>query len=116
VIAAAQAHRNAARWTVALAIGLRQSEALGLRWADVDLVNGTLTVRRLHRVAGQGLVYEEPKAERSRRTLALPIQLVDALRAHRAAPTPGAQHRRFPLGGPRPRLRAGQRAADRAEV
>jgi integrase len=85
VIAAAQAHRNAARWTVALAIGLRQSEALGLRWADVDLVNGTLTVRRLHRVAGQGLVYEEPKAERSRRTLALPIQLVDALRAHRAA-------------------------------
>ena len=58
----------------------------GLRWADVDLANGTLTVRRgLHRVAGQGLVYEEPKAERSRRTLALPIQLVDALRAHRAA-------------------------------
>jgi hypothetical protein len=37
------------------------------------------------RVAGQGLVYEEPKAERSRRTLALPTQLVDALRAHRAA-------------------------------
>jgi integrase len=45
-----------------------------------------MTVRRgLHRVAGQGLVYEEPKAERSRRTLALPAQLVDALRAHRAA-------------------------------
>ncbi len=86
VLAAAQTHRNAARWTVALAVGLRQSEALGLRWADVDLANGTLTVRRgLHRVAGQGLVYEEPKAERSRRTLALPTQLVNALRAHRAA-------------------------------
>ena len=77
---------HAARWTVALAVGLRQSEALGLRWADVDLANGTLTVRRgMHRVAGQGLVYEEPKAERSRRTLALPIQLVEGLRAHRAA-------------------------------
>jgi integrase len=86
VLAAAQRHRNAARWTVALAVGLRQSEALGLRWADVDLANGTLTVRRgLHRVAGQSLIYEEPKAERSRRTLALPIPLVDALRAHRAA-------------------------------
>ena len=35
------------------------------------------------RRAGPGL--EEPKAERSRRTLALPLQLVDALRAHRAA-------------------------------
>jgi integrase len=86
VLTTAPAHRNAARWTVALAVGLRQSEALGLRWADVDLDNGTLTVRRgLHRVAQQGLVYEEPKADRSRRTLALPAQLVEALRAHRAA-------------------------------
>jgi integrase len=85
VMAAAQAHRNAARWTVALALGLRQSEALGLRWTDVDLDNGTLSVRRgLHRVGGRGLVYEEPKAERSRRTLALPEQLVAALRTHRA--------------------------------
>jgi integrase len=41
--------------------------------------------RGLHRVAQQGLVYEEPKADRSRRTLALPRQLVEALRAHRAA-------------------------------
>jgi integrase len=82
--AAEQAH-NSARWTVALAVGLRQSETLGLRWSDIDLDVGTLTVRRgLHRVAGKGLVYEEPKAERSRRTLALPAQLVMALRRHRA--------------------------------
>lgn len=86
MMAAAQAHRNAARWTVALAVGLRQSEALGVRWTDVDLDNGTLSVRRgLHRVGGQGLVYEEPKAERSRRTVALPKQLVEALAAHRTA-------------------------------
>ena len=86
LLAAAQDQRNAARWTVALAVGLRQSEALGLRWSDLDLERGTLSVRRgLHRVAGQGLVYEEPKSERSRRTLALPTQLVDALRAHRDA-------------------------------
>ena len=85
-MAAAQTHRNAARWTVALAVGLRQSEALALRWSDVDLDNGTLSVRRgLHRVSGQGLVYEEPKADRSRRNLALPAQLVDALKAQRAA-------------------------------
>ncbi len=64
----------------------KQSEALGLQWADVDPADGTLTVRRgLHRVGGQGLVYEEPKAERSRRTVALPTQLVEALVAHRAA-------------------------------
>ncbi|WP_448628790.1 site-specific integrase [Geodermatophilus sp. URMC 64] len=86
VMAAAQTHRNAARWTVALAVGLRQSEALALRWADVDLDHGALTVRRgLHRVSGRGLVYEEPKADRSRRTLALPAPLVEALSAHRTA-------------------------------
>ena len=83
ILATARAHRNAARWTVALAVGLRQSAALGLRWSEVDLDKGTLAVRRgLHRVARQGLVHEEPKADRSRRTLALPQQLVGALRAH----------------------------------
>jgi integrase len=28
--------RNSARWSIALALGLRQGEALGLRWADLD--------------------------------------------------------------------------------
>lgn len=37
VLTAATQGRNAARWTVALALGLRQSEALGLMWRDVDL-------------------------------------------------------------------------------
>lgn len=86
VLNTARSHRNAARWTVALAVGLRQSEALGLQWSDIDLEQGTLSVRRgLHRVSGKGLVYEEPKAERSRRTLALPAPLTEALRQHRAA-------------------------------
>jgi integrase len=86
VMAVAQTRRNSARWTVALAVGLRQSEALALRWSDVDLDKGTLSVRRrLHRVSGHGLVYEEPKADRSRRTLALPAPLVEGLRAHRTA-------------------------------
>ncbi|GAA3621322.1 site-specific integrase [Lentzea roselyniae] len=42
----AQKRRNSARWAIALALGLRQGEALGLKWADVDLKLGTLTVRR----------------------------------------------------------------------
>src|SRR4051812_32951913 len=86
VLHAAQAQRNAARWTVALALGLRQSEALALQWKDIDLLSGTLTVRRsIHRVRGGGLVYEEPKTRRSQRTLALPLPLVAALHAHKAA-------------------------------
>ncbi len=86
VLNAAQDVRNPARWTVALALGLRQSDALGLAWSDVDLAGGTLSVRLgLHRVSGKGLVFEEPKSARSRRTLALPAQLVDGLRLQRLA-------------------------------
>ena len=52
VLEAAQGRRNGARWSVALALGLRQGEALGLMWADVDLETGELWVRRsVHRSA-----------------------------------------------------------------
>ncbi len=46
LMAAARDRRNSARWAIALALGLRQGETLGLKWADVDLDAGTLTVRR----------------------------------------------------------------------
>jgi len=46
ILAAARSRRNSARWAIALALGLRQGEALGLRWTDVDLKAGSLIVRR----------------------------------------------------------------------
>ncbi len=85
VLGAAAHVRNSARWTVALALGLRQSEALALQWKDIDLLTGTLTVRRsIHRVRGGELIYEEPKTRRSQRTLALPIPLAAELHRHKA--------------------------------
>lgn len=86
VLVAARKRRNGARWAVALGLGLRQSEALALRWSDLDLDAGALTVNRtLQRVTGQGLVFAEPKTERSRRRIAVPQPLVDLLKAHRTA-------------------------------
>jgi integrase len=42
---------------VALAVGLRQGEALGLAWNSVDLDAGTIVVRQaLQRIRGRGLV------------------------------------------------------------
>jgi integrase len=77
---------RSARWTVALAPGLRQSEALALQWKDVDLLATTLTVWcSIHRVRGSGLIYEEPESKRSHRTLALPLPLVAELHRHKAA-------------------------------
>jgi len=43
---AAQTQRNSARWAIALALGLRQGEVLGLRWSDIDQATCALTVRR----------------------------------------------------------------------
>ncbi|GAA0264797.1 tyrosine-type recombinase/integrase [Cryptosporangium japonicum] len=42
VLATARGRRNAARWSVALALGIRQGEALGLRWSYVDLESGAI--------------------------------------------------------------------------
>ena len=55
---------NGARGSVALALGLRQGEVLGLLWDAVDLDAGTLTVRRaLQRQAGRGLVLVEAQEQ-----------------------------------------------------
>ncbi len=73
-------------YVVAMALGLRRGEVLALRWEDVDLDAAALTVRHtLREVPGGAYVLDEPKTERSRRTLALPPFVVGALRAHHTA-------------------------------
>lgn len=64
-------------------LGLRRSEVLGLRWEDVDLERGTLSVRHgLHRVDGQ-LTLLPTKTARSRRTIPLPAIVRRELEEHR---------------------------------
>ncbi|MFE2880888.1 tyrosine-type recombinase/integrase [Streptomyces roseus] len=46
LLAEAGKHRNAARWVIALALGLRQGEVLGMQWDDVDFELGVIRVRR----------------------------------------------------------------------
>jgi integrase len=104
LIAAAELPRNGARWAVALALGLRQGEALGLKWSDVDLTTGTLFVRRSrlrprwqhgctepcgrkmggHCPDRRSLRAEtaETKSRAGRRRIGLPEQLVSLLQKH----------------------------------
>lgn len=92
--------RLGALWTVALAVGLRPSEALGLRWADVDLDGGSLFVRHVLEMRAGQWSLQPPKSRTSRRTVPLPGVCVDALRRHRrrqleeriAAPEPWEDH------------------------
>lgn len=82
-LAAITGDRLEALYLVALGVGLRQGEILGLRWSDVDLEGGTLTVRHaLARIEGR-LVLVEPKSVSSRRVVPLPAFVHDALVAHR---------------------------------
>jgi integrase len=54
-------------------MGLRQGEALALRWSDVDLELGTLEVSRsLARKPGVGLVFGTPKSEAGNRLVPIP--------------------------------------------
>lgn len=54
ILAAVATRRNGVRWSVGLALGLRQGEALGLRWRYVDLDAGSIRVWwQLQRVTWQ---------------------------------------------------------------
>lgn len=66
---------------VLLGTGCRPGEALALRWDDVDIEGGWITIEgTVTRIAGTGLVRQDaPKTEASRRKLALPRFVLDAL-------------------------------------
>ncbi len=82
-LAAVRGDRLEALYTVALAMGLRQGEALGLRWQDVDLDLGYIRVhRQLQRFHGR-FELVQLKTARSRRTLVMPPVVSKALRVHR---------------------------------
>lgn len=105
LLSAAISKRNGARWAIALALGLRQGEALGLRWSDLDLEKGTLIVRRArqrprwqHGCGGTcGRTHggycpareavradtAETKSRAGRRPIGLPAELVALLEQHR---------------------------------
>jgi integrase len=106
LLEAAVHRRHPVRWYLALALGLRQGEALGLKWTDVDLENGLLVIRRSRLrpkyrhgctdpcgktpgyCPGRVPIRAETKETKSRagkRPIGLPEEITAMLRAHRAA-------------------------------
>jgi integrase len=68
---------------VAGLVGLRLGEALGLQRGDVDIERGTLTVeRQLQELEDASFVFTLPKTEAGRRTLHLPVPLIEELNGH----------------------------------
>ncbi|MFJ8742404.1 tyrosine-type recombinase/integrase [Embleya sp. NPDC127516] len=104
ILLTAAESRNSTRWVVALALGLRQGEALGLQWTDVDLEAGYIRTRsnRLRPKYEHGCgdkcgrkpgycpdrkqTRRETKGTKSRagrRTIGLPDELIELLRRHK---------------------------------
>jgi integrase len=69
--------------SLALATGMRRNEMLGLRWRDIDLDAGRLTIEQsLEQTAAHGIRTKAPKTKHGRRTISLPAHLVTELRQH----------------------------------
>ncbi|MEA2581352.1 MAG: hypothetical protein QOE83_2244 [Actinomycetota bacterium] len=69
---------------VGLALGLREGEAFGLRWADIDLHEGLVRIRQqVQPVAGGGFEFTEPKTKASKGTLELTTNQITMLRSQR---------------------------------
>lgn len=83
IIDEARDERHWPLWVVIVTTGLRVSEALGLAWSDVDMDAATLRVdHQLARLDGQW-VRSRPKTRKSRRTIPLTPQAIDALAEQR---------------------------------
>ena len=105
LIEAAKRERNGVRWVVELVLGLRQGEALGLKWDDIDWMTGLLSVKRSrtrpryehrcepncgHKYAGHcparhnvRPLTDTTKSRAGKRIVPLPGAIVDLLLAHR---------------------------------
>lgn len=80
----AKTYRYFAAYFLELATGLRRGEILALRWKDIDLKAGTVRVaRHLVRIKG-GLAFQEPKTEKSKRSVEITEEAIQVLKAHKA--------------------------------
>lgn len=82
-LAAARTDPLYAAFVIAIALGFRRGEIIGLRWQDVDLEQRVIRVRK-QRQRVHGEVYDDdPKGRRRKQSLPLPAMCVAPLRWQR---------------------------------
>jgi integrase len=75
-------HDLASMVYAAATTGCRRGELCGLRWSDIDVEHGTLTVERAITDTSRGVEVKDPKTHRARR-ISLDPSTVSVLGAHR---------------------------------
>lgn len=83
LLRAAEEDRNYALYVLALTTGMRQGELLALRWQDVDLKAGFLSVRHTLSYVKGKVELGEPKTKTSRRRIDLSMFALGVLKEHR---------------------------------
>lgn len=87
LVEVARTERLGALFIMAVSLGLRRGELLGLRWQDVDFKRRRVTIRhQLGLVTADGprrMDFTTVKTDGSERTVDMPDMLVDALLAHK---------------------------------
>ena len=83
-LGAMQDERLCSLWHTIAMTGMRRGEAIGLRWSDVDLEGGRLSVRRALIPNGREVIVSEPKTVKGRRVIALDPGTVEVLKAQAA--------------------------------
>lgn len=81
-LAAARKDPLYAAFVLAIAMGLRRGEIVGLRWEDLDLDNRVLYVRQQTQ-RRRGVLYDDDPKGRRRRAVPLPAMCIAPLRWHR---------------------------------
>ncbi len=79
--ASVASHRWAGVWSLIATTGMRRGEVLGLRWSDVDLDGGAVTIRSTRIRYGTTITTSTPKTARGNRTIAIGPATAAALRA-----------------------------------
>ena len=79
--------RHWAAYLLLATTGMRRGEALGLRWADLDLAACRAAIRQTVVTVNHEVRFGTPKTAKGRRTVTLDAVTVAALREHRKAQT-----------------------------
>jgi integrase len=74
-----------ATWLLTATTGMRRGELLGLRWCDVDLDAGAVSVRQIRTVARYDVLTLTPKTDKGVRTIAVDPETLAGMRAYRVA-------------------------------
>lgn len=82
ILKAVKGHRLEVLYHIALLLGLRKGEVLGLRWVDFNEAAATIKVTQQIQTVDGETRPETPKSETSRRTLPLPPLVIELLQTH----------------------------------